>query len=150
MTSYPKSRRNADAKVYKAPGPRGTPLQFAWTCFHSPNNPAYIRENLKDIMILLMDLGADTDWTEPDGTIVNEATIRSWCALSHKQLKSQSEFDYAFCVTGWYIYRYPLYASQSEIKYYKTRRASLSSESSLSSGHADSDDANDSDNSDKT
>lgn len=70
-------------------------------------------------MTQLMDYGADTDWTEPDGAIVDEATIRAWCALSYEQLESQSEFDYAFCETGWYTYKYPLYASQSEIDAYK-------------------------------
>ena len=60
-------------------------------------------------MTLLMDYGADTDWTEPNGTIVNEATIRAWCKMSDEQIEWQSKFDFAFCKAGWYIYEYPLY-----------------------------------------
>lgn len=95
-----------------APGPRGTPLQYAWRLFHSPKNLADVRNSLKDVMTLLMDYGADTDWTEPNGAIVNEATIRAWCALSYKQIKSQSKLDYAFCTAGWYTYEYPLYFNE--------------------------------------
>ena len=74
-------------------------------------------------MTLLMDSGADTDWTEPDGSIVNRATISAWCALSYEQLRSQSEFDHAFCEIFWYNYEYPLYASQSEIDKYKSYKS---------------------------
>lgn len=96
-------------KLNKAPGPRGTPLQFAWRCFHSPRKFLGSRRQLQRLMTLLMDSGADTDWTEPDGSIVNRATISAWCAWSEKQLQCQSEFDYAFCEVSWYNYEYPLY-----------------------------------------
>ena len=105
-------KEEADSKFYKAPGPRGTPLQYTWRLFHSPKNGAYVRNSLKDLMTLLIDYGADTDWTEPNGAIVNEATIRAWCALSKEQTESQSKFDYAFCEAGWYIYEYPLYFNE--------------------------------------
>lgn len=74
---------------------------------------------MKNLMTLLMDSGADTDWTEPNGAIVNKATIRPWGAMSYEQIKSQSEFNYAFCEAEWYIYSYPLYANQSMIDEYK-------------------------------
>lgn len=105
-------KEEADSEFYKAPGPRGTPLQYAWRLFHSPKNLADLRNSLKDVMTLLMDYGADTDWVEPNGAIVNEATIRAWCALSDEQIEWQSKFDYAFCTAGWYIYEYPLYFNE--------------------------------------
>lgn len=114
-----KVKRFLDRKVnVNAPGPRGTPLQFAWRLFHSPMNPVK-RTYLRDLMALLMDYGADTDWTEPNGIIVNEATIRAWCALSDEQIKSQSKFDYAFCKAGWYIYEYPLYCNEIDARRYR-------------------------------
>ena len=119
INSSSKSRRNADSKIYKAPGPRGTPLQFAWRCFHSPKTYAHVRDEYKDLMNFLIDYGADKDWTEPNGAIVNKATIEAWCDFSLEQLGAQSEFDYAFCEAGWYHYRYPLYPSQSDIDAYK-------------------------------
>lgn len=122
MNFSPEQRRNADSKVYKAPGPRGTPLQFAWRCFHSPKARPDQRTNRQKVLRLLMDSGADTDWTEPHGAIVNKATIEAWCALSQEQLASQSEFNYAFCEAGWYNYRYPLSASQSDIDMYRCRQ----------------------------
>ena len=73
------------------------------------------------LMSFLMDSGADTDWTEPNGAIVNEAKIRAWCAMSYEQIESQSKFDCAFCETSWYTYRYPLYATQSDIDAYKEK-----------------------------
>lgn len=111
-------KEEAESRIYKAPGPRGTPLQFAWRLFHSPMNPVK-RTYLRDLMALLMDYGADTDWTEPNGIIVNEATIRAWCALSDEQIKSQSKFDYAFCKAGWYIYEYPLYCNEIDARRYR-------------------------------
>lgn len=70
-------------------------------------------------MRLFLDSGTAAGWTEPDGTIVNIATIAVWCALSVEQLWSQSEFNFAFCEVSWYTYKYPLYASQEEVDEYK-------------------------------
>ena len=112
-------KEEADSKIYEVPGPRGTPLQLAWRLFHSPRKLTDHREKFQKVMMLLMRCGANTDWTEPDGTIVDKTTIRAWCAMSQQQIWLQSEFDYAFCEAGWYTYEYPLYASQSEIEIYK-------------------------------
>ena len=72
-------------------------------------------------MRVLVDYGADTDWTEPNGTVVSEADILAWCDLSYEQMKWQSEFDHAFCRVSGDTYEYPLYATQSQVENYVRR-----------------------------
>ena len=79
-----------------------------------------------------MNAGADTNWTEPDGTVVDKAEIRTWLAGSDGQLYSQEvsqemyskERNYAFCEVDWYDYEYPLYARRDgpdDRKYYRDK-----------------------------
>ena len=118
------SDRSADFYIsnnYKTPGTRGTPLQLAWRCFHSPEITVYVRHRLREMMIVLVENGADADWTEPNGTFVSKADVLAWCASSWKQMRLQSEFDYAYCRLSRDTYEYPLYATRSQVaKYIRT------------------------------
>ena len=116
------SNRSADSflsNVHKAPSPRGTPLQFAWRCFHSPELDYDTRAALAGVMKGLVENGANTNWTEPNGTNVNKVDVMAWCAVSHPQLTLQSEFDCAFCRLSRDMYEYPLYATRSQVEIYK-------------------------------
>ena len=62
---------------------------------------------------LLVESGAGTDWTEPDGTAINKTEIETWTTMSDSQLRSFREHNrhkYAFCEVNWYDLEYPLYA----------------------------------------
>ena len=98
------------------------------------------------MMKVLVENGVDTDWTEPNGTVVSEADILAWCNLSLEQLRSQSEFDYAFCRVSGDTYEYPLYATRSQVEEYKRSRGlpesyNISSEESLDVEEQDSSDS---------
>ncbi|KAM0796938.1 hypothetical protein BDR22DRAFT_936967 [Usnea florida] len=69
----------------EAPSLRGTPLQLAWRCFHSPELSYYHRQELAFLMKVLVENGANTDWTEPNGTDVNKAGILDWCGMSENR-----------------------------------------------------------------
>ena len=77
-----------------------------------------IRMGLSGLMRALVENGADTDWTEPNGTIVSKADVLAWCDLSSTKIRLQSEFDYAFCRVSGDTYEYPLYATRSQVKRY--------------------------------
>ena len=116
------SDRSADFYISdncKAYSTRGTPLQLAWRCFHSPETDTLHREQLKEMMNVLVQNGADTDWTEPDGTVVSKGSILAWCSCSYKQLRLQSEFDHAFCRVSGDTYEYPLYATPAQVERYR-------------------------------
>lgn len=120
-TSPFSSSRSADFylyNTYKAPSTRGTPLQFAWRCFHSPELRSTLREELHEFMSVLVDNGADRYWREPNGAVVSMDDFLACCYLSLGQLESQSEFDHAFCRVSGDTYEYPLYATQSQIEEY--------------------------------
>ena len=115
------SNRNADFyrfNVHKGPSPGGTPLQLAWRCFHSPELKPITRVDLAELMKVLIENGADTNWTEPCGTVVSKSGLLAWCDLSFKQLRSQSEFDHAFCRVSGDTYEYPLYATPAQVDKY--------------------------------
>ena len=71
------------------------------------------------MMNVLVENGADTDWTEPNGTMVSKGDILAWCDWSSMQLILQSEFDHAFCRLSRDTYEYPLYATRSQVERYK-------------------------------
>ena len=122
MTSPCYLDRSADFYIsdnYKAFSTRGTPLQLAWRCFHSPEIDWCNRLELARFMNVLVENGADTDWTEPNGTIVSKGDILAWCGWSYMQLKLQSEFHYPFCRVSRGTYEYPLYATRSQVEKYK-------------------------------
>ena len=70
-------------------------------------------------MNVLVENGADTDWTEPDGFVVSKGSILAWCDRSYDQLRLQSGFDHAFCRLSRNTYEYPLYATRSQVEMYK-------------------------------
>ena len=74
------------------------------------------------MMNIFIGNGADTEFTEPDRTVVSKADILAWCALSHEQLDLQSEFDHAFCRVSGDTYEYPLYATRSQVEVYRRTR----------------------------
>ena len=76
---------------------------------------------LAQVMRVLVEKGADTDWTEPNGTVVSTADVFAWCSFgkSTRQSRLQSEFDHAFCRVSRDTYEYPLYATRSQIEAYE-------------------------------
>lgn len=84
-------KRGVDIKAYST---RGTPLQLAWRCFHSPETLPHNRVVLSKLGSVLVENGADTDWTEPNGTVVSKDDIVAWCRWPHEQLRFQSEFEF--------------------------------------------------------
>lgn len=77
-------------------------------------------------MEMLVISGADTEWTEPNGTIINKVEIMSWCSMDGNELKVQSEFPYAFCEAGHHSWKYPLYATQEQVHRYVSTHGSPS------------------------
>ena len=73
-------------------GPPGTPLQMIWKilryceCFQSLSLE---RMRIQTIMRFLRDQGANCDWVEPDGSVVNKAEIDALCNMTEGQLEAQ-------------------------------------------------------------
>ena len=103
-------------------GPRGTPLQLAWRMSRAPYDKrkscvVFQLQYFQSIMQLLLRHGAEASWTEPNGTVVDRATIEAWCALSFTQLETErGESYYPYCISNWYTYEYPLYVSHKPIR----------------------------------
>ena len=70
-------------------------------------------------MDVLVENGADTDWTEPNGTVVSKHDILDWCEMRNKPMSLQSEFDHAFCRLSRDTFEYPLYATRSQVERYR-------------------------------
>lgn len=64
--------RGADVDIS---GPLGTPLQMVWKSLRSCDLTRETQYNLAAILRSLKYLGANCDWVEPDGTVVNEREL---------------------------------------------------------------------------
>ena len=57
---------------------------------------------LQEVMRLLRDQGANCDWVEPDGLVVNEAEIDRLCSMTKEQLEAQ--YHPRFKYPNWYTW----------------------------------------------
>ena len=72
-------------------GLRGTPLQMGWKTLLYCNLDRFQADNLREIMSLLRDQGANCNWVEPDGTNVTREDINALCVMNEQQLLEQSQ-----------------------------------------------------------
>lgn len=87
-------------------GPRGTPLQMAWRLVRYHDLDEWSFHELRQTMRDLKSYGANCNWIESDGTVVNEQQIDELAAMGSKQW--QVECPKIFKRPTWHTWEVPI------------------------------------------
>lgn len=98
-------------------GPRGTPLKLAWRSLHAhkvarrdyESVSEFRVRDLTDFIRELLVHGAECEWVEHDGTVVDRRLIEYWL----DDVERPDEYRGPHCKSDWYTYEFPLYHDSS-------------------------------------